>query len=154
MDRQNPQLAKLQESFINHLVAPLCNALGAAGLIPGSYVAPPTGEWFGYKKRIISIFESWHIIFCLFAQNKSMRLILIHVCWNCFILYIVELVNLGRYFNVALYWVDFKRRYLYFFMYLLKRFSFNKRPRFINYAEKSSEGDKGTEKGTSNTGEL
>lgn len=38
MDRKNPQLAKLQESFINHLVAPLCNAVGAAGLLPGNWV--------------------------------------------------------------------------------------------------------------------
>ncbi|CAL4081388.1 unnamed protein product, partial [Meganyctiphanes norvegica] len=35
MDRRIPQLAKLQESFINHLVAPLCNAYGEAGLMPG-----------------------------------------------------------------------------------------------------------------------
>lgn len=35
MDRRYPQLAKLQESFINHLVAPLCNAYGEAGLLPG-----------------------------------------------------------------------------------------------------------------------
>lgn len=35
MDRKNPQLAKLQESFINHLVGPLCNAYGEAGLLPG-----------------------------------------------------------------------------------------------------------------------
>ena len=38
MDRRNPQLAKLQESFINHLVAPLCNALANAGLLPGTWV--------------------------------------------------------------------------------------------------------------------
>lgn len=37
MDRKNPQLAKLQESFINHLVAPLCNAYGEAGLLPGEW---------------------------------------------------------------------------------------------------------------------
>lgn len=35
MDRKNPQMAKLQESFINHLVAPLCSAYGEAGLLPG-----------------------------------------------------------------------------------------------------------------------
>lgn len=54
MDRQNAQLAKLQEvsssllcartllkvcsnlqSFINHLVAPLCNSYASAGLLPG-----------------------------------------------------------------------------------------------------------------------
>ncbi|KAF8764474.1 cGMP-inhibited 3' like protein [Argiope bruennichi] len=35
MDRKNPQLAKLQESFITHLVAPLCNAYGEGGLLPG-----------------------------------------------------------------------------------------------------------------------
>lgn len=38
MDRNNPQLAKLQESFINHLVAPLCNAYGEAALLPGVWV--------------------------------------------------------------------------------------------------------------------
>ena len=37
MDRKNPQLPKLQESFINHLVAPLCNAYGEAGLLPGDW---------------------------------------------------------------------------------------------------------------------
>nr|KAG5703271.1 hypothetical protein BaRGS_025513 [Batillaria attramentaria] len=38
MDRQNPQLAKLQETFINHLVAPLCNAMVTGGLLPGTWV--------------------------------------------------------------------------------------------------------------------
>jgi len=38
MNRQYPQLAKLQESFITHLVAPLCNALSNAGLLPGVLV--------------------------------------------------------------------------------------------------------------------
>ena len=38
MDRRNPQLSKLQETFINHLVAPLCNALVTAGLLPGTWV--------------------------------------------------------------------------------------------------------------------
>ncbi|KAI0208228.1 cGMP-inhibited 3',5'-cyclic phosphodiesterase A [Lamellibrachia satsuma] len=38
MDRKHPQLAKLQESFINHLLAPLCNAIAAAGLVPGTWV--------------------------------------------------------------------------------------------------------------------
>lgn len=37
MDREHPQLAKLQESFINHLVAPLCEACAKAGLLPGCY---------------------------------------------------------------------------------------------------------------------
>lgn len=38
MDRRNPQLAKLQETFINHLVAPLCNAMVTGGLLPGTWV--------------------------------------------------------------------------------------------------------------------
>lgn len=38
MDRKNPQLAKLQESFINHLVAPLCTSYGEAGLLPGQWL--------------------------------------------------------------------------------------------------------------------
>lgn len=44
MDRRNPQLAKLQESFINHLVAPLCNAYGEAGLLPGVWVEASDSE--------------------------------------------------------------------------------------------------------------
>jgi len=35
MDRKAPQLARLQESFINHLVAPLCKACAEAGILPG-----------------------------------------------------------------------------------------------------------------------
>ena len=38
MDRRMPQLAKLQETFINHLVAPLCNAMVTGGLLPGTWV--------------------------------------------------------------------------------------------------------------------
>uniref|UniRef100_A0A4W3J773 Phosphodiesterase n=1 Tax=Callorhinchus milii TaxID=7868 RepID=A0A4W3J773_CALMI len=38
MDRSKPQLAKLQESFITHIVGPLCNSYDAAGLLPGQWV--------------------------------------------------------------------------------------------------------------------
>lgn len=38
MDRSSPQLAKLQESFISHIVGPLCNSYDAAGLLPGQWV--------------------------------------------------------------------------------------------------------------------
>jgi len=38
MNRGQPQRARLQESFINHLVAPLCNALSNAGLLPGVFL--------------------------------------------------------------------------------------------------------------------
>ncbi|XP_034032180.1 cGMP-inhibited 3',5'-cyclic phosphodiesterase A isoform X2 [Thalassophryne amazonica] len=38
MDRAAPQLAKLQESFITHIVGPLCNCYASAGLIPGKWV--------------------------------------------------------------------------------------------------------------------
>ncbi|NWI57408.1 PDE3B phosphodiesterase, partial [Calyptomena viridis] len=38
MDRSSPQLAKLQESFITHIVGPLCNSCNAAGLLPGQWV--------------------------------------------------------------------------------------------------------------------
>ncbi|KAK8786045.1 hypothetical protein V5799_007590 [Amblyomma americanum] len=51
MDRCNPQLAKLQESFINHLVAPLCNAYGEAGLLPGHWVEASDSEDEG-KQRL------------------------------------------------------------------------------------------------------
>lgn len=36
MDKSKPQVAKLQDSFIAHIVAPLTNALGEAGLLPYS----------------------------------------------------------------------------------------------------------------------
>ncbi|XP_076304454.1 cGMP-inhibited 3',5'-cyclic phosphodiesterase 3A-like isoform X2 [Tachypleus tridentatus] len=45
MDRHNAQLAKLQESFINHLVAPLCNAYGEAGLLPGHWMKCSDNEY-------------------------------------------------------------------------------------------------------------
>ncbi|XP_060117317.1 cGMP-inhibited 3',5'-cyclic phosphodiesterase 3B [Heteronotia binoei] len=38
MDRHSPQLAKLQESFITHIVGPLCNSYHAAGLLPGQWI--------------------------------------------------------------------------------------------------------------------
>ncbi|KAG8197606.1 hypothetical protein JTE90_001538 [Oedothorax gibbosus] len=38
MDRDNPQLAKLQESFIGHLVAPLCRGYAEAAFLPGVWV--------------------------------------------------------------------------------------------------------------------
>uniref|UniRef100_A0A3Q3NLU1 Phosphodiesterase n=1 Tax=Mastacembelus armatus TaxID=205130 RepID=A0A3Q3NLU1_9TELE len=44
MDRAAPQLAKLQESFITHIVGPLCNSYDSAGLMPGRWVEPSTEE--------------------------------------------------------------------------------------------------------------
>ncbi|GAB6029658.1 hypothetical protein CHUAL_005392 [Chamberlinius hualienensis] len=44
MDRHNPQLSKLQESFINHLVGPLCSSYGTAGLLPGQWVQGSDSE--------------------------------------------------------------------------------------------------------------
>lgn len=38
MDRSAPQLAHLQESFITHIVGPLCNSYDSAGLMPGKWV--------------------------------------------------------------------------------------------------------------------
>ncbi|XP_064193092.1 cGMP-inhibited 3',5'-cyclic phosphodiesterase 3B-like isoform X2 [Anguilla rostrata] len=38
MDRSSPQLAKLQESFITHIVGPLCSSYDAAGLLPGYWM--------------------------------------------------------------------------------------------------------------------
>ncbi|XP_034535964.1 cGMP-inhibited 3',5'-cyclic phosphodiesterase B isoform X2 [Notolabrus celidotus] len=38
MDRSSPQLAKLQESFITHIVGPLCHSYDAAGLLPGHWI--------------------------------------------------------------------------------------------------------------------
>ncbi|XP_028842875.1 cGMP-inhibited 3',5'-cyclic phosphodiesterase A-like isoform X2 [Denticeps clupeoides] len=44
MDRSAPQLAKLQESFITHIVGPLCTSYDSAALMPGRWVEPPPGE--------------------------------------------------------------------------------------------------------------
>ncbi|XP_042528470.1 LOW QUALITY PROTEIN: cGMP-inhibited 3',5'-cyclic phosphodiesterase A, partial [Dipodomys spectabilis] len=38
MDRAAPQLANLQESFISHIVGPLCNSYNSAGLMPGRWL--------------------------------------------------------------------------------------------------------------------
>ncbi|XP_036745276.2 cGMP-inhibited 3',5'-cyclic phosphodiesterase 3A isoform X2 [Manis pentadactyla] len=38
MDRSAPQLANLQESFISHIVGPLCSSYDSAGLMPGKWV--------------------------------------------------------------------------------------------------------------------
>lgn len=44
MDRSAPQLAKLQESFITHIVGPLCSSYDSAALMPGRWVDLPEGE--------------------------------------------------------------------------------------------------------------
>uniref|UniRef100_A0A668A301 Phosphodiesterase n=1 Tax=Myripristis murdjan TaxID=586833 RepID=A0A668A301_9TELE len=44
MDRSAPQLAKLQESFITHIVGPLCSSYDSAALMPGCWVDSLEGE--------------------------------------------------------------------------------------------------------------
>lgn len=44
MDRSAPQLAKLQESFITHIVGPLCSSYDSAALMPGCWVDSPEEE--------------------------------------------------------------------------------------------------------------
>ncbi|KAJ8245423.1 hypothetical protein GJAV_G00270570 [Gymnothorax javanicus] len=44
MDRTAPQLAKLQESFITHIVGPLCRSYAAAALMPGRWAESGEGE--------------------------------------------------------------------------------------------------------------
>lgn len=44
MDRSAPQLAKLQESFITHIVGPLCSSYDSAALMPGCWVDLPEEE--------------------------------------------------------------------------------------------------------------
>ena len=55
MDKHNPQLAKLQESFINHLLVPLCNSVGGAGLVPGRWV---DDDESGYNLRMTYLIKS------------------------------------------------------------------------------------------------
>lgn len=47
MDRRHPQMAKLQDSFISHLVAPLCNALASALLLPAAPSFSSSSSSFG-----------------------------------------------------------------------------------------------------------
>ncbi|XP_055762162.1 cGMP-inhibited 3',5'-cyclic phosphodiesterase 3A-like isoform X1 [Salvelinus fontinalis] len=44
MDRSAPQLAKLQESFITHIVGPLCSSYDSAALMPGNWVDPADAQ--------------------------------------------------------------------------------------------------------------
>lgn len=44
MDRHDPQLAKLQDSFITHLVTPLAQAMNDAGLLPLPTSSTETGD--------------------------------------------------------------------------------------------------------------
>ncbi|KAL3992009.1 collagen and calcium-binding EGF domain-containing protein 1 [Sarotherodon galilaeus] len=47
MDRSAPQLAKLQESFITHIVGPLCSSYDSAALMPGRWVDESEGDQEG-----------------------------------------------------------------------------------------------------------
>uniref|UniRef100_A0A6I8P0B0 Phosphodiesterase n=1 Tax=Ornithorhynchus anatinus TaxID=9258 RepID=A0A6I8P0B0_ORNAN len=47
MDRSAPQLANLQESFISHIVGPLCHSYDSAGLMPGKWVEDDADELGG-----------------------------------------------------------------------------------------------------------
>uniref|UniRef100_A0A3P9CCF9 Phosphodiesterase n=1 Tax=Maylandia zebra TaxID=106582 RepID=A0A3P9CCF9_9CICH len=47
MDRSAPQLAKLQESFITHIVGPLCSSYDSAALMPGHWVDESEGDQEG-----------------------------------------------------------------------------------------------------------
>lgn len=51
MDRKRPQVAKLQENFINNLVGSLCNAFTHAGLLPGILIEDSEGE----RKNLFNI---------------------------------------------------------------------------------------------------
>uniref|UniRef100_W5NEB5 Phosphodiesterase n=1 Tax=Lepisosteus oculatus TaxID=7918 RepID=W5NEB5_LEPOC len=44
MDRSAPQLAKLQESFITHIVGPLCHSYDSSGLMPGRWIEEDEDE--------------------------------------------------------------------------------------------------------------
>lgn len=50
MDRSSPQLAKLQESFITHIVGPLCNSYDAAGLLPGQWIEEEDDDTESYDE--------------------------------------------------------------------------------------------------------
>ncbi|XP_029027173.1 cGMP-inhibited 3',5'-cyclic phosphodiesterase 3A-like isoform X2 [Betta splendens] len=50
MDRSAPQLAKLQDSFITHIVGPLCSSYASAALMPGRWVDRPDGDPDGAKE--------------------------------------------------------------------------------------------------------
>ncbi len=44
MDRGRPQIAKLQVTFIYHVLSPLCNTLFSGGLLPGRWATPSPAQ--------------------------------------------------------------------------------------------------------------
>ncbi|KAJ8393416.1 hypothetical protein AAFF_G00061380 [Aldrovandia affinis] len=44
MDRSAPQLARLQESFITHIVGPLCSSYDTAAIMPGRWAEPSEAQ--------------------------------------------------------------------------------------------------------------
>ncbi|CDQ60698.1 unnamed protein product [Oncorhynchus mykiss] len=94
MDRSAPQLAKLQESFITHIVGPLCSSYDSAALMPGNWVDPTDarrteGEEVGEreteeeeedtaeedastsseKKHVVKLKKSRRRVFCPITQH-------------------------------------------------------------------------------------
>lgn len=72
MDRRNPQLAKLQETFINHLVAPLCNAMVMGGLVPGTWVEETSDN--ECEDETLYFISQCYMCFCLCV------LVCVHTC--------------------------------------------------------------------------
>uniref|UniRef100_A0A3Q1F977 Phosphodiesterase n=1 Tax=Acanthochromis polyacanthus TaxID=80966 RepID=A0A3Q1F977_9TELE len=70
MDRSAPQLAKLQESFITHIVGPLCSSYDSAALMPGRWVDPSEGELEPeVEKRRETKKVSRRKVFCQITQH-------------------------------------------------------------------------------------
>uniref|UniRef100_A0A3B3INJ9 Phosphodiesterase n=1 Tax=Oryzias latipes TaxID=8090 RepID=A0A3B3INJ9_ORYLA len=61
MDRSAPQLAQLQESFITHIVGPLCHSYDNAALMPGRWVDLAEGEQHEAKSK--------RKVFCQITQH-------------------------------------------------------------------------------------
>uniref|UniRef100_A0A3P9IR60 Phosphodiesterase n=1 Tax=Oryzias latipes TaxID=8090 RepID=A0A3P9IR60_ORYLA len=61
MDRSAPQLAQLQESFITHIVGPLCHSYDNAALMPGRWVDLAEGEQNEAKSK--------RKVFCQITQH-------------------------------------------------------------------------------------
>ncbi|KAJ6666235.1 hypothetical protein lerEdw1_000507 [Lerista edwardsae] len=74
MDRSAPQLANLQESFISHIVGPLCNSYDSAGLMPGKWIDDndESGDTDEQEEEDAAEMDTWkkrRKIYCQITQH-------------------------------------------------------------------------------------
>lgn len=69
MNRCQPQLAKLQKSFLTHLVAPLCNSLCSAGLLPARVLPDNDNNSSAQNDNNVKVLGERSSIVCPMIKN-------------------------------------------------------------------------------------